>query len=182
MGKIIKVTEQQLREALGDGFSYLDFDSDVTPNDGYSEISVAGKLSDDEDGIPATTDDIETMLCPQSYISQRTGSRLYGRPTPLPSIHEADVNNDGVDDFYNHEELDILSNGKDSDDITRVPDSVLNKIRLLLDAMKTLNSKQQAMVINKMIENVDWAQVSGPWRKELSLKIMGTPRTDRQVK
>lgn len=180
MGRIIKVTEQQLKEALGDAFSYLDFDSDVKPFDGNTNISVTGKLSDTEDGAPVTTDDIGTMLSPQNYISQRTGARMYNRPATF--LREDDKNNDGVDDFFNHDELDVLSNGDDSDDITRVPGSVLNKLDLLLKAMETMSPKQKAMVVNKLIESIDWSAVMGPWRKELSLKIMGNPHKVNQVK
>lgn len=176
----IIITESQLREAVGDSFSYLDFDNSVTPHDGNTEISVTGKLSDEEDAAPVTTDDIGTMLSPQNYISTRTGARMYNRPATF--LKEADKNNDGVDDFFNHEELDVLSNGDNDDDLTRVPGSVLNKIDLLLKAMEPLSSKQKAMVINKMIESVDWTTVMGPWRKELSLKIMGNPRQDKQVR
>lgn len=178
-GRRIIVTEQQFREAFPDSFSYIDFENDSANNDGNVNISVTGKMSDEEDGMPLTTDDVANMVKNRGYLSSRGTGRGYYRPFVKEGV---DSNGDGVDDFFNHDELDTLSNGDDNDDITRVPQTVLNKLQILLDNMKMLQPKKKAMVINKIIENIDWSEIPGPWRKELSLKIMGTPSQSEQVR
>ena len=177
MARKIIITEEQLREAFPDTFDYLDFTNDTPSNDGNVNVST-GMMSDDEPADPLTTDDIANMIKMRGYLSSRGSGMTHARPFVK---EEVDKNGDGVDDFFNHDELDTLSNGDESDDITRVPGSVLNKLSILIEAMNTLQPKKKAMVINKLIENIDWSNVPGPWRKELSLKILGTP-TQEQVK
>lgn len=172
-------TEKQLKEALGDSFSYLDFDSDVKPYNGNTEISVTGNVSNDKIGAPLTGDDIAAMSSPQTYSSQRLGMRTYARPA---TIKEDDKNGNGVDDFYDRDGMDVLTNGNKNDDLTRVPETVLHKMELLVDAMSMLSPKQKAVVVNKLISSVDWTSLELSWRKGLALGIMGTPRKDNQVK
>lgn len=174
--RTIKVTREQLREAYPDAYEYLDSDSDVKPYDGTTDISVTGKLSDEEDGMPVTTDDIANMVTNQNspYGYRPSG---YARPY----ISEDDNNGDGVDDFYNHSELDTISNGDKNDDITRVPESVIRKIDILIEAMSPLNGKQKAMLLNKLVENIDMTQVPSQWRKELALKITSGKNGAQQI-
>lgn len=174
--RTIRITERQLKEAYPDAYEYLDSDSDVKPFDGNTNISVAGKVSDEEDGMPITTDDVATMVTNQNnpYSYRSSG---YARPY----IGEADANADGVDDFYNHDEMDTLSNGEKKDDITRVPDSIIRKLDILIGAMAPLNGKQKTMILNKMVENVDMQQVPYQWRKELALKITAGKNGAQQI-
>ena len=174
--RLIRVTKQQLAEAIGDSFDYLDFEDDTTPFDGTTNISVTGKTSDTEDGMPITTDDVANMVHQQRYLPYQ---RRFGGCTVKSGLHEADQNNDGVDDFYNHDELDTLSNGDNKDDITRVPQTVLQKIDLLMDAIKNLNPKQRGMVLNKIVEAFGVTEIPSQWRKELSLKMLGNPQPDK---
>lgn len=174
--RIIRITEQQLKEAYPDAYEYLDNNSDVKPFDGNTNISVAGKVSDEEDGMTITTDDVATMVTNQN---NPYGYRTSGYARPY--IGEADANADGVDDFYNHDELDTLSNGEKKDDITRVPDSIIRKLDILIDAMAPLNGKQKMMILNKMVENVDMQQAPYQWRKELALKITSGKNGAQQI-
>lgn len=174
--RTIRITEQQLKEAYPDAYEYLDSNSDVKPFDGNTNISVAGKVSNEEDGMPITTDDVATMVTSQN---NPYGYRTSGYARPY--IGEADAKADGVDDFYNHDELDTLSNGEKKDDITRVPDSIIRKLDILIDAMAPLNGKQKMMILNKMVENVDMQQVPYQWRKELALKITSGKNGAQQI-
>ena len=83
-----------------------------------------------------------------------------------------DVNNDNVDDFYNNDELDILSNGDNNDNLIQIPQGVDYKTNMLVDAMNNLNPKQQAIVINKILENVDMNSIPYRWKKELIMKLL----------
>lgn len=148
-----------------DSFEYLD-GSDTKQYNGQSEVSVDGKVEPETDGKPTTTDKVMTSLTPQAY--NRYGN-MFRR-----GVREAnDKNGDGIDDFYNHDELDVISNGNDDDDLTKIPEGVLNKIDNLIDIIKgnNLSPKQQAIVLNKIIENVDLTNIPYSWKKELSLKI-----------
>ena len=81
------------------------------------------------------------------------------------------MNNDGVDDFYNNAELDTLGNGDTNDDLIKIPESVQRKMNLLIDSMQMLSPKQQAIVLNKIIESFDLSSIPYSWLKELRLKI-----------
>ena len=174
--RLIRVTKQQLKEAVGDSFDYLDFEDDTIPYDGTANISVTGKTSDTEDGMPITTDDVANMVHPQRYLPYQ---RRFGGCTVKPGLHESDQNNDGVDDFFNHNELDTLSNGNNSDDITRVPQTVLQRVETLISSVSNLNPKQKAMVLNKLVEELGVTEMPLQWRKELSLKILGNPQPNK---
>ena len=174
--RVIRVTEEQLREAYPGIDQYLGGSSDVKPFDGNCDISVTGKVSADKDGQPLTTDDIAAMRTNQN---SPYGSRHGGGVRPY--LHEADNNSDGVDDFYNHEEMDTLSNGDEDDNLTRIPEGVTRKLDILVDAINTLNGKQKAIVLNKLVESIDMAQVPSQWRKELSLKILAGKNGAEQI-
>lgn len=162
--RIVKLTEEQLREAYGDSFEYLS-DNDVKPYAGQSEITVQGMVDDEDMGEPITSDEISDKLVPQWRGSYRWRCR---------SMRESnDSDEDGVDDFYNHEQLDVLSNGDNDDNITRVPDSVIKKADILIDMMKSSNltSKQNAMVLNKIVEAIGMDGIPYSWMKELMYKV-----------
>jgi hypothetical protein len=44
-------------------------------------------------------------------------------------------------------------------------------MNLLIDSMQMLSPKQQAIVLNKMIESFDLSSIPYSWLKELRLKI-----------
>lgn len=175
--RTIKVTENQLRETEGEAFKYIDADNNYSPYNGQTEISVSGNMDGENEGQPITGDQIAQQLTPQSY----TRYRMYGN-LQRHTMRESDENNDGVDDFYNNTELDTLSNGDDSDDITKVPESVIRKLNILMDSMQNLRVRQQAMILNKLIENFDFSQLPSSWKKELMKKInVGQLKSNEQI-
>lgn len=165
--RIIKLTNEQyrqLKEAEDDSFGYLD-NGDFKEYSGQSQIGVTGKVNDEEYGQPKTSDSLADKLSSQTY-NRFCGSAF--RPT---SIREDDENNDGVDDFYNNNELDTLGNNTSDDDLVKVPQSVQSRMNMLIDSMKNLQPKQQAIVLNKIIESINLSEIPYAWMKELRLKI-----------
>jgi len=162
--RIIRLTEQQIKEAAGDTFDYLG-NGDFKQYNGQSEISVNGKLDDEEDGEPETTDSFADKLSSQAY------NRYAGFALRPHTLKENDTNNDNVDDYYNNKELDTLSNGNTDDNLVKIPQGVQNKANILIDSMKPLHPKQQAIVLNKLIESFDFSSLPYSWLKELKLKI-----------
>lgn len=180
MNKVVKITRQQFNEAEGDDmFQYLDWNDGDRPFSAQSEISADGKMNSGGNGDPLTTDKVAAMVTPQSALRYKG---FFGRQRGIMSMREDnDRNGDGVDDFYNDKELDTLSDGNKDNDTTRVPSSVLKKLDMLIDAiaMAALKPKQVAMVMNKVIENMNFETVPFSWRKELSMKILNN-RPDKQ--
>lgn len=167
MKKIIKVTKKQLKETEGNAFKYLDIDNDTPSSNGNSEIGVTGKVDDENYGIPSDGDKIANSITPQGYNRYR----MYGSNVIPGWVRESDNNNDGVDDFYNHEELDILDDGDDTNNLIKIPRTVEHRLDMLIQSIKTLTSKQQAMVINKLIKTLDLKNIPYSWSKELMYKI-----------
>lgn len=168
MKKIIKVTENQLKETEGDAFKYLDTDNDVPSSNGSSEIGVTGKTDDENYGIPVDSDKVANSMTPQGYNRYR----MYGNNVIPGWVRESDDNNDGVDDFYNHVELDTLSNNNNTDNLMKIPNGTDYKLDILIDDIKNLQPKQQAMVLNKIIETINISNIPYSWAKELMHKIL----------
>lgn len=162
--RIIKLTRQQLTEAENAAFGYLD-NGDFKQYSGQSEISVAGKKDDEEWGNPKTSDNFADKMTAQTY------NRYCGKAFKPHTLREDDANKDGVDDFYNNPELDTLGNETTDDDLVKIPVSVQRKVNILIDSMKILAPKQQAIVLNKIIESFDLSTIPYAWLKELRLKI-----------
>lgn len=163
MRKTIVLTEKQIKEFVGDEFTYLD-DSNIPNYNGQSEISVSGYKERDKFGDPQTTDNIANQMSPQYYASM--GQRKI-------STMREDVNGDGVDDFYNNEQMDVLGDGDEDNNLTNIPQSVNVKLDSLLQQMKdnNLSPKQHAMVLNKLIEDINTTDIPYRWKKELILKL-----------
>lgn len=162
----IKLTERQLKEAQQDAFEYLTT-SDTVPNNGQTEVSVSGKLNDKENGNPVTTDKFASMTTTQGYNRYGAIGNTFTR-----SVSESnDENKDGIDDFYNDKELDVISNDDETDNLTRISTTVDIKTDKFVDMLKNLSPKKQAIVLNKVIENTDLNGVSYRLKKELIKKI-----------
>lgn len=168
MAKIIKLTKAQLMEAESTAFGYLDVDNSTPSNVGTKEIGVTGKIDDKEYGDPIPSDKIANTMTVQGYNRYR----MYGSNVRPHSIRENDVNNDGVDDFYNNSELDILSNNDDQDNLIKIPKGVDAKLDLLIHSITNLQPKQQAMVLNKLVETMKLDSIPYSWAKELMHKIL----------
>ena len=161
----IKLTESQLCEAQQDAFEYLT-NSDTVPNDGQKNISVGGKLNNKENGSPITTDDFASMTTTQGYNRYGAIGNTYTR-----GLTETDANKDGVDDFYNNNELDIISNGDETDNLECISNTVDKKTDSLVNLIKQLPPKKQAIVLNKILENLNLNGISYNWKKELVKKL-----------
>lgn len=170
MNKIIKLTTKQIYEATeNNDFQYLS-DNDIPHNDGNVNITVGGRLNNDEYSNPITTDKISQTIAKQQYPN-------YGNFYYTKNYHTmkegVDNNQDGIDDFYNNKEMDVLSNGNPNDNLVRIPESVNEKLDNLINVMKmnNLSIKQQSMVLNKIIESIPTGMIPPMWKRELILKL-----------
>ena len=166
MKRIIKITEKQLKETEGDAFEYLDINNDV-PYGNNSEINATGKVNSTEYGIPTIGDKISDTMTNQMYnrfFSNYSGLRPF-------TISETDNNRDNIDDFYNHDELDILSNGDENDNLIKISRSAEIRTEQLLKQIENLQPKQQAIILNKIIETLDLNEIPFSWKKELIFKL-----------
>lgn len=161
---IVKLTERQLREAQ-DAFEYLT-NSDSTPNDGQVHVSATGKLDGTEEGDPMTTDQFASTMTVQGANRFRLIRGTY----PM-GVQESDENKDGVDDFYQSDELDVLSDGDKSNNLTSIPASVEAKVDALLDTLKSLPAKKSAIVLNKFVEQMNLKGIPNTWKRELIKKL-----------
>ena len=179
MTRNIKISERQYRmlESLnGEEYSYLDNEDNIKPYTGYSEISPEGK---NMDGITppekrVKTDDVGKMETPQSWVAHNFHNRAFAT-----MLREGvKIQNDKENDFYDvngvpspSKELDMLSDDNEKNDLIKIPVGVDRKSDMLLDAAKQLTPKQQAMVLNKMIEELDTDNIPYMWKKELIEKL-----------
>lgn len=171
MTRIIKLTKQQIIESSLAGFNYLN-GGDTPHYCGQTEISVTGKLNQDEYGDPTTTDKISRSLSPQTYNRYGVGSQGYRKRTNEDVQTQTDDDNE-IDNFYKKNELDTLGNGVENDNLTRIPEGIEYKLNLLLSEVKSckLTPKQQAIVLNKIIEDFQVKDMPYSWKKTLMLKI-----------
>lgn len=180
MARNIKITEKQykmLENLNEEEYTYLDSDDNTNPYTGYNEISPEGK---NPDGITppekrTTGDKIQQMRTMDGWNRYRT----YGNITPTTvreGISSESLNQSN--DFYDvngvplpSKELDILSDDNEENDLIKIPVGVDKKTDILLDATKALTPKQQAIVLNKMIEELDTDNIPYQWKKELIEKL-----------
>lgn len=164
--KTIIISESQLREMGGD-FEYFG-KCDTNPYDGMTHPTPGGILSNGETAKPVDTDRIADTMSPQTY---RRYGNIYGRAV---SVRESeDTNKDGVDDFYNNDAMNTLTNDTDNDDLTKVPESVIQRLDLFLDAVgnTTLTPRQNAIILTKVISKLDVKGIPYRWKRELMMKI-----------
>ena len=170
MPKNIKITEKQykmLQEEIDDSFTYFS-DSDTKPYDGQVNISANGKIDGETNAKPTTADKVQHSLTPQGYGRYRS----YGNISPRTMREGVEI--DKSNDFYdvkgfNNTELNVLTNGNDKDNLVKIPQSIERKLDILLDSIKQnrLTPKQQAIVLNKIIEELDYDNIPNQWKKEL---------------
>lgn len=168
MKRTIKITQKQLEESEDSVFKYLN-GTDTKPNNGNSEVSATGKLNDKDDGKPLTTDKFASVNCPQGY--NRYGSYGYSYARGVREGVSNDKDGDGVDDFYDNDEIDILGNGDNGDNLTKIPYGTDRKVNMLVSAMQTLTPKQNAIILNKIFESIDITSLSYNIKKLLIKKL-----------
>lgn len=175
MDKNIKITERQykmLQEVSDKDFSYFKND-DTKPYDGQMNVTANGKIDPETNANPTTGDKVQRSMTPQGYARYRSYGNIYPRTMQEGVSPSNDKNNDGIDDFYNYDELDILSNNDEEDNLIKIPKGIDVKTQMLIDAINSsnLNPKQQAIVLNKLIETLNLSTIPYSWKKELILKL-----------
>ncbi len=171
MSKNIKITEEQykmLQEADENMFPYVT-DSDFKPFDGYGDITADGKINGEKPAdINTTADKVQHMRTMDGWNRYRT----YGNVCPT-TIREG-VEIDQKEDFYdtkgfNNDELNTLTDDDENDNLVKIPQGIENKLDILLNAIRqsNLSPKQQAIVLNKVIEELDYDAIPNQWKKEL---------------
>jgi len=177
MNRNIKISERQykmLKEADEEMFPYVT-DNDTKPFNGYGDISADGKKSGEENADQKTTaDKVQQMRTMDGWNRYRT----YGNVCPTMIRENMLTGNNKERDFYDtnsipspSKELDMLSDGNENDDLVKIPIGVDKKTDMLIDAVKGLSPKQQAIVLNKMIEELDTDNIPYQWKKELIEKL-----------
>lgn len=166
--RLIKITEKQLREA--ESFNY--FSGSDTPNgDGNTHISVGGRYDGNEMAKPIDSNDIASSETASSY--NRYYDRSHGiRRSLSGTIGESndldgDVDDNGVDDFFEKPELDNNHNN----DIIQIPQGIQRKVDLLVHDMKRLSPKQQAVVIDRIIENFNLSSLPPSYLRNLRMDV-----------
>lgn len=181
--RIIKLTEDQLRETEGEAFKYLDTTDDSHPYNGQSSIFANGKIDGDEDAEPVTADRITRQRTPQGWARYRT----YGSFNKKPIANElaegvqikseqGDEDGDGIDDTYTNvasmgqgNGVETMSDNDSSNNLAVIPDGVDRRLDGLINIMKqhNLNPKQIATVLDKFQESFPELGQNSEWVKSL---------------
>ena len=171
MSKNIKITERQykmLQEAEENLFPYVT-DGDAKAFDGYNDITADGKIDGETNPDTKTTGDrIQQMRTMDGWNRYRSYGNIY--PTTMREGVEIDQSNDFYDtNGFESEELNTLTDKNDANNLVKIPQGVENKLNILIDAIKqsNLTPKQQAIVLNKVIEELDYDAIPNQWKKEL---------------
>ena len=173
MQKIIRLTEQQLKEIEESTFDNGIDTPNPIPEIPQGQIAVAGKKDTEDYSNPVTTGDFANTQA--KSFPWGTGS--YYRGTHIPMVAEGidaqqdgDIK-DGVDKFYNHDISNELIDGDEQDDQEIIPHSVEIHLDRLIDAMKGIAPKKQMAILNKLIANTDIQNVPPSFKRESSMKI-----------
>lgn len=169
MKRIIKITENQLLEADGDAFHYLDANDGAKPFNGQSTITAQGKLNGEENSEPIFTDRIGKQRTAQSWARYRmygninkpasTEPRGINEGVALKTSLQGDTNKDGIDDIFTDvasmgqgNGVEALTDGDELNNLTVIPKEVERRIKLLVDSIRenNLSPKKIAMVVNKL--------------------------------
>lgn len=167
MSKNIKISEEQykLLQETDETFTYVG-DTESKPFDGYGNITADGKI-DGETAAPekTTADRIGKMRSVDGWNRYRSYGNVY--PT---TMREQDERNDFYDvNGFQSKELNTLTNDNEKDNLVKIPYSIERKLNILLDSIKELNltPKQQGIILNKVIETLDYDAIPNQWKKEL---------------
>lgn len=167
MSKNIKISEEQykLLQETDETFTYVG-DTESKPFDGYGNITADGKI-DGETAAPekTTADRIGKMRSVDGWNRYRSYGNVY--PT---TMREQDERNDFYDvNGFQSKELNTLTNDNEKDNLIKIPYSIERKLNILLDSIKELNltPKQQGIILNKVIETLDYDAIPNQWKKEL---------------
>ena len=178
--RIIRLTEKQLREATNDvPFEYLS--DDTTPQySGNRNIEVANKIDSDEYGDPVTADKVANTLANIGY-TRYTSSFGYGGgrlreaqgQDGQDNYPDQDKDNDGITNFYDNNANNTLDDNDPTNNTTVVPNTVLQRIDLLLNtaAQENLNIRQQYMVAAQILDKLNLENLPPALTKNLALHL-----------
>ena len=174
MKKTIKITEAQkmrLKEML-----FPNGSDSASPMRQYhdSHVTADGYVNDtDGGGEPLTGDRLGKMMCKNYPFGTAYYHTVYARPLGEAEIsdmyNQEDVDNDGVEDSYNHSDTNYGQFG----DFNEIPGSVKVHLDRLVDSLKsvTLTPKKQLMVLNYIIDNAGLNNIPSSYKKETMKKI-----------
>lgn len=168
MTRNIKITEEQYKmlQETDETFTYVG-DTESKPFDGYGNITPDGKIDGETPAdVKLITKKFSDNLSMQGWNRYRSyGSNVY--PT---TMRENNQKNDFYDvNGFESGELNTLTNGDEKDNLIKIPYSIERKLNILLDSIKELNltPKQQGIILNKVIETLDYDAIPYQWKKEL---------------
>ena len=167
MPKNIKITEKQykLLQETDETFTYVG-DTERKRIDGYNNITSDGKIDGETPATEITTaDKIGKIRSVDGWNRYRSYGNVY--PT---TMREQDERNDFYDvNGFQSKELNTLTNDNEKDNLIKIPYSIEHKLNTLLDSIKELNltPKQQGIILNKVIETLDYDSIPNQWKKEL---------------
>ena len=167
MPKNIKITEKQykLLQETDETFTYVG-DTESKPFDGYNNITSDGKIDGETPATEITTaDKIGKIRSVDGWNRYRSYGNVY--PT---TMREQDERNDFYDvNGFQSKELNTLTNDNEKYNLIKIPYSIEHKLNILLDSIKELNltPKQQGIILNKVIETLDYDSIPNQWKKEL---------------
>lgn len=168
MKKTIKLTEAQMKrieEMTFDG----GIDTPMTiPEYPQSQVTVSGKMSDDEFADPVTTDDVAGKMC-KSF----PWGTAYARGYAPKVMMEDDATGDGVNDMFNHTDANELNDGDETDDQQIIPHSVEMHLDRLIQSIRQadLPPKKQMNILNKLVDSLGLKGIPPSYKKETSMKI-----------
>lgn len=159
---IVKINEDQYEFLKG---------GDTKHFNGNSEVNASGQLNPDENGAPKTTDEIGSTVTAQGY--NRWPRRYMNFKESVDKPSNGDTNGDGIDNFYQDELNDRLSNGNPDDNLTVVPNSIEVKIEALMKLINSsnFNAMQLTNVLNEILQSLDLSKLSYKQKKELILNF-----------
>lgn len=170
MARTIKITERQLKEQESNIIGL--YDTGELEYKGNAEVSADGKTDKKNYSKAHTGDDFASANCPQAYNRYGCYGYWHGRISRLKEEATNDTDNDGIDDFYNDKEIDILGNGDETDNLAKIPKGIDDKLNILLNDCASLTAKQKAIVLNKILETFDISTLGYKTKKLLLKKLM----------
>lgn len=181
MGKIIRLTEKQLKRLKEEAFDQGFDNANTIPEYPQSTVNVSGKVNSDEFANPVTTDDVANKMAK----SFPWGVGAYYRGTSLPMVQEGeessisdmynntDQTGDGVKDKFNHADANVLNDGNEDDDQQIIPHTIEIHLDRLIKAIQNANlpAKKQINILNKLVDNMNLQGIPPSYKKETSMKI-----------
>ena len=179
--KVIVITEEQKNRLSEELFASGIDSTDTYPEYNNSVVTPNGKIGNDfGSGEPPTGDEISNIVTKQYpyWLGNSMGAsgRAYVANRDYVNIHTTcnedmndDSDNDGVENFYDHEDSDLDKFGE----FNSVPDSVQHSLDRLKSTLKGANlpPKKNAAVLNSILDDINLKGLPKPYTRELIMKL-----------